>query len=210
MRPQKFKGNVFVANLPKGYTDEDLAQAFDPYGIVIAAFLARDPLTGAAKGHGLVSLAPDRAAAAAVEAINGTKIGGQKVEARIADPTMALTIPAPPRREFSNRPERREYSNARTDYPARPEYASRPERSDYPNRPERSDYPNRPERSDYSNRPERNDYPVRPDRGDYASRPVRSDFSERPEAAAAYSTPRAPRATFQVEHRSLPVGYRKH
>jgi RNA recognition motif-containing protein len=201
MRPQKFKGNVFVANLPKGYTDEDLAQAFDPYGIVIAAFLARDPLTGAAKGHGLVSLAPDRAAAAAVEAINGTKIGGQKVEARIADPTMALTIPAPPRREYANRPERREYSNARTDYAARPEYASRPERSDYSNRPERSDY---------SNRPERGNYAVRPDRGDYASRPVRSDFSERPEAAAAYSTPRAPRATFQVEHRSLPVGYRKH
>jgi RNA recognition motif-containing protein len=197
MRPQKFKGNVFVANLPKGYTDEDLAQAFDPYGIVIAAFLARDPLTGAAKGHGLVSLAPDRAAAAAVEAINGTKIGGQKIEARIAEPTMALTIPAPPRRAYSSRPEHDDYS-------------SRPERSDYSNRPERSDYSNRPERSDYSNRPERSDYASRPPRGDYASRPVRSDFSDRPEAAAAYSTPRAPRATFQVEHRSLPVGYRKH
>jgi RNA recognition motif-containing protein len=200
MRPQKFKGNVFVANLPKGYTDEDLAQAFDPYGIVIAAFLARDPLTGAAKGHGLVSLAPDRAAAAAVEAINGTKIGGQKVEARIADPTMALTIPAPPRRDFSSRPERRDYGNQRSDY------SSRPERSDY-SRPERSDYANRPERSDYASRPERSDYASRPER---ASRPVRSDFSDRPEAAAAYSTPRAPRATFQVEHRSLPVGYRKH
>ena len=120
MRPQKFKGNVFVANLPKGYTDADLAQAFDPYGIVIAAFLARDPLTGAAKGHGLVSLAPDRAAAAAVEAINGTKIGGQKVEARIADPSMALTIPAPPSRDYSNRPERRDYSNQRNDDPDRP------------------------------------------------------------------------------------------
>jgi RNA recognition motif-containing protein len=187
MRPQKFKGNVFVANLPKGYTDADLAQAFDPYGIVIAAFLARDPLTGAAKGHGLVSLAPDRAAAAAVEAINGTRIGGQKVEARIADPTMALTIPAPPRRDFANRPERRDYSNQRSDY------SSRPERSDYASRPERSDYASRPERSDY------------------ASRPVRSDFSDRPDpTAAAYSTPRAPRASFQVEHRSLPIGYRKH
>jgi RNA recognition motif-containing protein len=206
MRPQKFKGNVFVANLPKGYTDEDLAQAFDPYGIVIAAFLARDPLTGAAKGHGLVSLAPDRAAAAAVEAINGTKIGGQKIEARIADPTMALTIPAPPRRAYSSRPEHDDYSNR----PERSDYSNRPERSDYSNRPERSDYSNRPERSDYSNRPERSDYASRPPRGDYASRPVRSDFSDRPEAAAAYSTPRAPRATFQVEHRSLPVGYRKH
>jgi RNA recognition motif-containing protein len=187
MRPQKFKGNLFVANLPKGYTDEDLAQAFDPYGIVIAAFLARDPLTGAPKSHGLVSLAPDRAAAAAVEAVNGTKIGGQKVEVRIADPTMALTIPSP-RRDYSNRPERREYSN----------------------HAEPGDYSSRPERSDYSNRPER-DYVSRPERSDYSSRPARRTYSDGSEpASASYSTPRAPRASFQVEHRSLPVGYRKH
>ena len=49
MREQKFRGNVFVANLPKGYTDEDLAKAFDPFGIVVGAFLARDSVTGAPK-----------------------------------------------------------------------------------------------------------------------------------------------------------------
>ncbi len=39
MRPiNKFRGNVFVANLPNGYTDEQLAQLFDPYGIVLGAF----------------------------------------------------------------------------------------------------------------------------------------------------------------------------
>jgi RNA recognition motif-containing protein len=94
MREQKFRGNVFVANLPKGYTDEELAKAFDPFGIVVGAFLARDSATGAPKRHGLVSIAPERAAAEAVAALNGSEIGGRKIEVRLADPEMALTIPA--------------------------------------------------------------------------------------------------------------------
>ena len=100
MREQKFRGNVFVANLPKGYTDEELAKAFDPYGIVVGAFLARDPATGAPKRHGLVNIAPERAAGEAIAALNGSEIGGRRIEARLADPEMALTIPtrlAPPR-----------------------------------------------------------------------------------------------------------------
>jgi RNA recognition motif-containing protein len=94
MREQKFRGNVFVANLPKGYTDEDLAKTFDPYGIVVGAFLARDSATGAPKRHGLVNIAPERAAGEAVAALNGMEIGGRRIEARLADPEMALTIPA--------------------------------------------------------------------------------------------------------------------
>jgi RNA recognition motif-containing protein len=93
MREQKFRGNVFVANLPKGYTDEELAKAFDPFGIVVGAFLARDAATGAPKRHGLVNIAPERAASEAVAALNGIEIGGRRIEARLADPEMALTIP---------------------------------------------------------------------------------------------------------------------
>jgi len=94
MREQKFRGNVFVANLPKGFTDEDLAKAFDPYGIVVGAFLARDAATGTPKRHGLVNIAPERAAGEAVAALNGMEIGGRRIEARLADPEMALTIPS--------------------------------------------------------------------------------------------------------------------
>jgi RNA recognition motif-containing protein len=92
MRQEKVRGNVFVANLPNGYTDAKLAEVFDPYGIVIGAFLARDPDTGALKRHGLVSIAPERAAAAAVADLNGKNIGGRRIEVRVADPDMGLTI----------------------------------------------------------------------------------------------------------------------
>jgi len=94
MRQEKFRGNVFVANLPNGYTDAKLAETFDPYGIVIGACLARDPETGALKRHGLVNIAPGRAAAAAIADLNGKNINGRHIEVRIADPDMGLTMPS--------------------------------------------------------------------------------------------------------------------
>ena len=57
MRPDKIRGNVFVANLPRGLKDEELAEAFDPFGIVLNAHMARDPATGETLGHGLGSAA---------------------------------------------------------------------------------------------------------------------------------------------------------
>lgn len=96
MRKQKFRGNLFVANLPQGYTDEELAKAFDPFGIVISAFLARDPKTGVPKTHGLVNIAPDRAAKEAAAALNGSQVGGRHIEVRLADPNMSIGIPGDP------------------------------------------------------------------------------------------------------------------
>jgi RNA recognition motif-containing protein len=84
---------VFVANLPTGYTDARLAQTFDRFGMVIAAYLARDPTTGETKGHGLVDLAPKGAAERAVMEMNGLEIDGRRIEVRLADPTMSLTVP---------------------------------------------------------------------------------------------------------------------
>jgi RNA recognition motif-containing protein len=112
MRHQKFRGNVFVANLPKGYTDVQLAQAFDRFGIVMGACLARDLATGEVKGHGLVDLAPKGAAEQAVIEMNGIEIGGRRIEARLADPNMALTVPA--RLEAPERSDHR--SAARSDH----------------------------------------------------------------------------------------------
>jgi RNA recognition motif-containing protein len=102
MRQEKFRGNVFVANLPDGYTDAKLAEAFDPYGIVIGAYLARDPESGALKRYGLVNIAPGRAAAAAIADLNGKNINGRQIEVRVADPDMGLTMPSRRRSSSKN------------------------------------------------------------------------------------------------------------
>jgi RNA recognition motif-containing protein len=103
VRDNKFRGNVFVANLPNGWSDAQLGEMFDTYGLVLGAALARDPSTGTAKGHGLVSLAPERAAAKAIAALNGSTVGGRPIVVKKADPNLALNL-APRRPETPLRP----------------------------------------------------------------------------------------------------------
>ena len=111
MRPDGVRGNVFVANLPIGFTDEQLAELFDPYGIVLRAYLARDPTTGAPTGHGLVELAPERVVDEAIEAVSAERPGGRRVDVRRADSTLGITIkranrPAREEQVWSTRPRR--------------------------------------------------------------------------------------------------------
>ena len=133
MRQTKFKGTVFVANLPHGFTDEELAQLFDAHGIVLGAFLARDATTRGTKGCGLVNIAPPRAAEAAIAALNGSTVGGRKIEVRLATPGMAITIPRPARAPVA--PGRAEPRADDAPYPLRaPRAAPRPVVVEYRNR----------------------------------------------------------------------------
>ena len=59
-----------TANLPPDLTEDELAEAFDPFGIVLSAFIARDPGTGKRLRYGFVDIATEKAAKLAVEAMN--------------------------------------------------------------------------------------------------------------------------------------------
>lgn len=76
------KGNVFVGNLPPDFPDERLAEAFDPFGIVLSAGVARDPATGARLRYGFVDIATERAAAQAIAALDGSEIDGCKLKVK--------------------------------------------------------------------------------------------------------------------------------
>src|SRR5260370_8047686 len=73
------KGNVFVGNLPPDFSDERLAEAFDPFGIVLTAAVARDPATGARLRYGFVDIASERAATQPITALDATDIHGCKL-----------------------------------------------------------------------------------------------------------------------------------
>lgn len=91
MQSEPVRGNVYVAKLARGTSDEQLAELFDPYGVVLRAFVARDPVTGETLDHGLVELAPDEAVEEALAGLHGAETG---VDARRADPEMTLAAPA--------------------------------------------------------------------------------------------------------------------
>jgi RNA recognition motif-containing protein len=85
MRSQALRGNVFVANLPPDFGDEQLAEAFDPYGIVLSATIARDPSTGQKLRYGFVDIATERAAQHAVASMNGVTVAGHALDVRISE-----------------------------------------------------------------------------------------------------------------------------
>src|SRR5207248_10608218 len=85
MRARNNKGNVFVGNLPPDFPDERLAEAFDPYGIVLSAIVARDPETGARLRYGFVDIATERAVTKAITALDGSEIDGCKLNVKLRE-----------------------------------------------------------------------------------------------------------------------------
>jgi RNA recognition motif-containing protein len=85
MRTRVSRGNVFVANLPPELSDEQLAEAFDGYGIVLSAHVARDPATGERLRYGFVDIATERAARRAVAGMNGVNLGGHSLDVKISE-----------------------------------------------------------------------------------------------------------------------------
>ena len=71
MRSRNHKGNVFVGNLPTDFSDERLAEAFDPFGMVLSA---------------------------AIAGLNGTQLGGSKLSVQLSEKPVKKPPGAGPRR----------------------------------------------------------------------------------------------------------------
>jgi RNA recognition motif-containing protein len=115
MRSQHFRGNVFVANLPPEFSDDDLAEAFDSCGIVLSASIARDPATGKRLRYGFVDIATERAAKHAVDSMNGAAVAGYNLDVRISERTAAAKKPPRPASAARRPPLRKVAPQARSE-----------------------------------------------------------------------------------------------
>ena len=70
--------NIYVGNLPYSVDRDELREIFAAYGEVAAARIVNDRETGRSKGFGFVEMADDAQARQAIEALNGSDIGGRK------------------------------------------------------------------------------------------------------------------------------------
>ena len=84
---------LYVGNLPYGVRDNDLEQAFSPFGSVTSAKVMMERDTGRSKGFGFVEMGSDAEAQAAVEGMNGQSLGGRSLVVNEARPME----PRPPR-----------------------------------------------------------------------------------------------------------------
>ena len=78
--------NIYVGNLPYSVDRDELREIFAAYGEVAAARIVNDRETGRSKGFGFVEMADDAQARQAIEALNGSDIGGRKAVVNEARP----------------------------------------------------------------------------------------------------------------------------
>lgn len=78
--------NIYVGNLPFSTTSDDLENLFGQYGDVSRAQVISDRDTGRSRGFGFVEMEDDDAATAAIEATNGSDLGGRDLKVNVARP----------------------------------------------------------------------------------------------------------------------------
>ena len=81
--------NIYVGNLSRETTEEDLRQAFEAFGQVESATVVKDRFSGESRGFGFVEMPAKTEAQAAIEEMNGKELGGNSVNVNEARPRAA-------------------------------------------------------------------------------------------------------------------------
>lgn len=71
--------NLYVSNIAFKLRDDELRQAFEPYGEIVSAKIIMDRETGRSRGFGFVEYANRESGQAAIDALNGADLGGKEV-----------------------------------------------------------------------------------------------------------------------------------
>ncbi len=69
--------NIFVGSLPFKIQESELKQYFEEYGEVSSVKIITDKFTGRSKGFAFVEMPDDASAQKAIDALNGSDIGGR-------------------------------------------------------------------------------------------------------------------------------------
>ncbi|MGH8651038.1 MAG: RNA recognition motif domain-containing protein [Gammaproteobacteria bacterium] len=78
--------NIFVGNLSRDVSDEDLRKAFEAFGEVASATVIKDKFSGEPRGFGFVEMPAKAAAQSAITEMNGKELKGRAVNVNEARP----------------------------------------------------------------------------------------------------------------------------
>lgn len=77
---------LFVGGLPFSVNDKELEELFAQHGSVTSAKVITDRETGRSKGFGFVEFKEEADAKSAIEALDGSDLGGRKIAVNEARP----------------------------------------------------------------------------------------------------------------------------
>ena len=77
---------LFVGNVSFDVTENDLQDAFAAHGTVVEANLMTDRMTGKPRGFAFVTMSTEEEAQKAIQAMNGSDLGGRALTVNLARP----------------------------------------------------------------------------------------------------------------------------
>jgi len=77
---------VYVGNLSFQMSEDDLKETFGAYGSITECVIVTDRNTGYSRGFGFVTFERSSDAQKAIEALDGTELGGRNIKVNIARP----------------------------------------------------------------------------------------------------------------------------
>jgi RNA recognition motif-containing protein len=78
--------NIYVGNLPREATEEDLRQAFEAFGQVTSVKIITDKFTGDSRGFGFVEMSNNSEAQSAISGLDGKDLKGSTLRVNEARP----------------------------------------------------------------------------------------------------------------------------
>ncbi|MEN6472856.1 MAG: RNA-binding protein [Syntrophaceae bacterium] len=78
--------NIFVGNLSRDVSEDDLQHAFEAFGQVASAKVIKDQYSGTSKGFGFVEMPVKAEAETAIKELNGKDMKGRNVTVNEARP----------------------------------------------------------------------------------------------------------------------------
>jgi len=78
--------NIYAGNLPYSVTEDDLKEAFAPFGEVANVQLITDKFSGQSKGFGFVEMPNNNEADEAIKSLNDTSLKGRDIKVNQAKP----------------------------------------------------------------------------------------------------------------------------
>lgn len=78
--------NIYVGNLSYDATEDQIRSLFEQYGAVDRVSVVTDRDTGQPRGFAFVEMTDDEAATKAMDALNGTNLGGRNLNINEARP----------------------------------------------------------------------------------------------------------------------------
>jgi RNA recognition motif-containing protein len=78
--------NIYVGNLPREVTEDDLLEAFEEFGQVESVKIITEKGSGESRGFGFVEMPAEAEAQSAIDGLNGKELKGGMLKVKEARP----------------------------------------------------------------------------------------------------------------------------